>query len=360
MNFKQWLINEEIYPNNTATVYHRTEHASNIERILQSGYKTGGGQMYGNGLYTTISLESQFKSYMSIYGNYVIKFHVTDLDKYLVFHPNMAKKIHGQNYKISDQLKNFNLAGSFTEDKLRQYDEAQEKTGTVNGNNAVKFCRENIGILHTIKGIIYYGTNDGYCLVKYKPVNDNTIKMLGYAEAQVEDINKMNELYANKGWNTSTDKANIKDIQDLEPDQREKYATITPNNLKSVSEIVTLIKDEKSNFEEIFEYIKRNKLIDQKYKNTIVRLILKYKKEISVEQLLELVKYKKEISIEELIELINYKKEISIKQLLELMKYTNMSTSEREKFIATYLPEKVNSIKQYVNDPSNFTSTHDD
>ena len=156
MNFKQWLINEEIYPNNTATVYHRTEHVSSIERILQSGYETGGGQMYGNGLYTTISLESQFKSYMSRYGTFVIKFHVTDLDKYLVFHPNMAKRIHGQNYKISDQLKNFNLAGSFTEDKLRQYDEAQEQTGTVNGNNAVKFCRENIGILHAIKGIIYY------------------------------------------------------------------------------------------------------------------------------------------------------------------------------------------------------------
>ena len=79
-----------------------------------------------------------------------------------------------------------------------------------------------------------------------------------------------------------------------------------------------------------------------------------------MEQLLELVKYKKEISIEELIELINYKKDIPIEKLLELMKYTNMSTSEREKFIATYLPEKVNSIKQYVNDPSNFTSTHDD
>lgn len=360
MNFKQWLINEEIYPNNTATVYHRTEHVSSIERILQSGYETGGGQMYGNGLYTTISLESQFKSYMSRYGTFVIKFHVTDLDKYLVFHPNMAKRIHGQNYKISEQLKNFNLAGSFTEDKLRQYDEAQEQTGTVNGNNAVKFCRENIGILHAIKGIIYYGTNDGYCLVKYKPVNDNTIKMLGYAKAPVEDINKMNELYANKGWNTSTDKANIKDIQDLEPDQREKYTKITPVNSKSTSEIVNLIKDEKSTFQEIFEYIKGNRFIDQKYKNTIVRLILKYKKDISVEQLLELVKYKKEISVEELIELINYKKDIPIEKLLELMKYTNMSTSEREKFIATYLPEKVNSIKQYVNDPSNFTSTHDD
>jgi hypothetical protein len=42
------------------------------------------------------------------------------------------------------------------------------------------------------------------------------------------------------------------------------------------------------------------------------------------------------------------------------MKYTNMSTSEREKFIATYLPEKANLIKQHVNDPSNFTSTFDD
>ena len=85
MNFKQWLINEEIYPNNTATVYHRTKEVSLIQGILESGYTPGPGAMYGAGLYTTISLESQFKSYMSIYGTLVVKFHVTDLDKYLVF-----------------------------------------------------------------------------------------------------------------------------------------------------------------------------------------------------------------------------------------------------------------------------------
>ena len=59
MNFKQWLLSEEIFPqNNTATVYHRTKSVDSVSNMLTQGFRIGEGCLYGCGLYTTFDINS--------------------------------------------------------------------------------------------------------------------------------------------------------------------------------------------------------------------------------------------------------------------------------------------------------------
>jgi hypothetical protein len=123
--FKQWLLTEEIDRNGkTAIVYHRTKKIENAIGILQYGSKSDfhkdhpmlsdfDKKYQPTSMFFVFDLESTMGK-AGTYGNAIIKFKVTDLDKYLVFHTNMAKRIHGDNYKLSDQLREFKISQNFT------------------------------------------------------------------------------------------------------------------------------------------------------------------------------------------------------------------------------------------------------
>lgn len=227
MNFKSWLLSEEIFPNKTATVFHRTKDIQNLENILSRGFKTGEGCMYGCGLYTTFSLESQFYDYMAKYGEVIVKFKVTDLDKYLIFHPSVAKYVLGSKYTLKDQLEKFNIK-NIKEEIITQADE-ELKRSPFSAKVAQEFTSiyaNDIISLKKVKGVIYRGSSDGYCLVKYEPVEDGTISVLGYAVAHTNDVNKMKELLANKEWITSTQSLKMKQIATLSPEKKEKFSEI--------------------------------------------------------------------------------------------------------------------------------------
>ena len=66
--------------------------------------------------------------------------------------------------------------------------------GKFSSELAIKMYYENKNLENKAKGIIYYGSSDGYCLVKYPPVEDGTITMLGYAnDVPTNDLVKMQE-----------------------------------------------------------------------------------------------------------------------------------------------------------------------
>ena len=297
MNFKEWLnINEEIFPNKTATVYHRTcfqcdanDSVNSVSNILTSKFEVGYGSgcMYGCGLYTTFALESQFSSYMHRYGHAVIKFKVTDLDKYLIFQLSVAKQIHGEDYKISSQFKKLGLLNkpNVDESKLKEYDERQEKEN-YSSTLAREFYEQNKWIEKSVKGIIYYGGNDGYCLVKYEPVQDGTITMLGYAVADVDNQQKMEELKSNIGWITSTEKAKIKYIYSLPNDQKSKYNFIDKfiaQNINKFSnaEVDDLIEKRQNWFGGLEDLDNVTDTLLDNYKDQIEKVIIKHKKELS-------------------------------------------------------------------------------
>jgi hypothetical protein len=81
------LLKEEVY-GNKAIVYHRTK--LNIEQLndiffnKKWSFGSNAGSMYGSGLYTTYSLESQMNDIMlHTYGKNIIKFSV-NLKNFLI------------------------------------------------------------------------------------------------------------------------------------------------------------------------------------------------------------------------------------------------------------------------------------
>ena len=236
MNFKNWLLTEEIFPNKTATVFHRTKNLGNVESIFKNSFRTSGDGLVGDGLYTTFSLESQFNSYMAEYGDMIIKFKAVDLDKYLIFQPSVAKYVLGEeNYTLEKQLEKLNIKEQinlneisinpfkwFKQQQQPQQQPQQPKTTTISDYDkklstekfsdkiAREFYQKNKWIDGKIYGVIYSSPFDGHCLVKYKPV-ENGITMIGYADAPVSsNKEKIANLHNNIGWITSASTTNIK------------------------------------------------------------------------------------------------------------------------------------------------------
>ncbi|MEI7488018.1 MAG: hypothetical protein WCJ72_11540, partial [Chryseobacterium sp.] len=297
MNFKKWLISEEIYSQNkTATVYHRTcagcdvlKSVKAVSNILTTSYKMTPQGAYGAGLYTTYKIESQFTNFMQGYGKAIVKFKVTDLDKYLVFELSEAKKIHGKDYKISDQLKKLGILDRFDKSKLEEYDERQKKPNSSELAHAI--LNQNHWIENSIKGIIYYSQGDGYCLLKYPIIQDETITMLGYAIADNDDVEKIEELKNNKGWIATVGAlgTSIKNVYNSK--NKEKFAF--GDNSKMIDYIIDQVS-KSENLEEIGKKFKPQiekiseldvaRLIassERKDKDKMAELIIKNKSEIS-------------------------------------------------------------------------------
>ena len=204
------LVNEAIYgQNRTATVFHRTKDISSVSGILSTGFMPGRGKMYGSGLYTTFDIESQLSHNMSIYGPYIVKFIVKDLDQYLVFDPEEAKKIHKGNWELNDQLKKFGI------ESPKKY---SMNTNGFSSDLALKLYKDVGGeqeVMGKVKGIIFRGHNDNNVLVKFDPVDDGTITMSAYTYCPInnpDEVPSPDELK----WEKSSSKASLKSIYGLE------------------------------------------------------------------------------------------------------------------------------------------------
>jgi len=333
MNFKEWLLNEEIFPNKTATVYHRTKSIKDVSSILTSDYKVGTGCYYGCGLYTTFAIESQFTSYMKTYGKAVVKFKVTDLDKYLIFQLSVAKQIHGKDYKISDQLKKLGVLNKVDESKLKEYDEQQEKE-SYSSTLAKDFYDKNTWIVNSVKGIIYYGKNDGYCLLKYPTVQDGTITMLAYAVAEPDDMKKMEELKSDIGWIKSVGVlgTSIKNVYKSPEKIKGKFAFGDNKKIENIINIFLTSKNlevtakklasELDKFSDGDVYYLLNAATD---KEKMAEVIAKYKQKLSDDNIRVLLwRLPNKDKIDEIAELIiKNKKELSFSDVQNLLHYAN-------------------------------------
>ena len=330
MNFKEWLLSEEIhFQNKVATVYHRTctncdkeESIKSVSGILTSDYKVGTGCMYGCGLYTTYTLESQFSNYMNSYGKVVAKFKVEELDKYLVFQLMPAYNIHGDNYKISDQLKKLGVLDKVDPDKLKGYDEQQKEK--YSSPLALRFYNENKQWIESIRGIMYYGPDDGHCLLKYQPVQDGTITLLSYAVAAPIDMKKMEELKNPKSklWITSTDKASIKSIYKSTSD-KDRFSfgdnSYVVKKLLNSKNLRLTVKRLGPELNQLSDSNVRYFIWNAPDRNEMAELIIEYKPELSDDNVDAFLEFAPDIDrIAELI--VKYKTELSndgIRQLLE-------------------------------------------
>jgi len=354
MNFKHWLLNEEIWDKNNATVYHRIESVKDVSSLLTSDFKAGAGKgcQFGCGLYANYAIESQFRDVMQMYGYVLIKFKLTNLDKYLVFQLSVAKQIHGKDYKLSDQLKKLGVLNKVLDkNKLKEYDERQETGlddfgGKFVGNLALDFYGENKWIENSIKGIIYFSKGDGYCLVKYNPVQDGTITMLGYAVAETNDMEKMQQLKNNIGWITTVGRLGtpIKRVYNSTYPNKEKFAFDGKNEMDYAKKIFLNSENLELTAKKLESHINKFSDSDISYlldkatdKDKMAEVIAKSKTNFSDDNLTRLLNAATDDNKDKMAELIIQKKpELSDKDISYLLDKAN----EKDKIAELIIQKK--------------------
>lgn len=345
--FKDWLVLEEVFPNKTATAYHRTKSLDNIQGVLSSGFKKtapetwAGNCLYGCGLYTTFDINSQFSDYMKIYGNYLIKFKVTNLANYLIFQKQVAKHILGSEYKISTQLKRLTTK-KFNQEELERLDKQQENA--IYSSEVFKeFYDKNRWIESELTGGIYRGQNDGYSLLKYYPI-DQSITMIAYAHAPVE-------LSANDiQWITSSKHMRIKDTYRSKPSQKRSDQSILEPDRASYENLIYASKNNLFDF--IIKILKQTSdwpphIISQMInsspqKKKLIKLITTYKKHFSasdIESILTNSFYLEPTFFEEVI--IKLGKNINVVEIENFSEFLkNLSEEEKKLFLTRIIQNK--------------------
>ncbi len=299
MNFKSWFIlSEELYlQNNTATIFHRTKSFDFVQQMINGGFTAGGGKFHGPGLYSTYTLEGTTNL---SYGDYVVKLKVNNLKNYFVLEPDIAKQIHGNDWKLKDQARILELTLKLTDEQWQKYQKISE-SGQFGSAAASKALKDDGHFLweHGCKGIIYNGAQDGKCICVYAPYED--LQFLAYAYAPTPTTVD----YIEKNWVKSSKDVSIRSISDLKfpkkigstsvekPYEIENSERVTSEILKQIYDDFKIGKYVKLKF-----YLSRNKLSDEDIhnfievapnKNQMINFIIKYKTELSGSNVFDLL-----------------------------------------------------------------------
>ena len=172
-----FIIKEKIY-GNMATVFHRTSISDLVNKIFDSGFKPGDGDMYGRGFYSTYELKSQFGSNMEgNYGPIIVKF-ACPISTFFIFDYDEFKK--SPNFKkLNSPSKNEFLKAQFEFFKMDYSNFSFEKAHSSKfTSKTALWCTQNIlNFKKLCEGIIYTGQRDGQCLLAY---NTKLIYPLSY------------------------------------------------------------------------------------------------------------------------------------------------------------------------------------
>lgn len=146
------ILNEEIY-GNIGTVYHRSRSdPKSFTGYLEKGEWQSGsnaGNMYGLGLYTVFSLESN----QSFYGSYLYKLHVKGIKNFYIFLPKIYNKVWGTNKSYDEMIAE------------------QNKRFGLNVKAYTDFIHSGSKLHSKCAGIIFHGNHDGDVCIIWEPRN---------------------------------------------------------------------------------------------------------------------------------------------------------------------------------------------
>ena len=162
-----------------------------------SGFTAGGGDYHGKGLYTCYKFNPKIAS---SYGNICLVFEI-DISNFLITFEDLAKQVHGENWRIKDQLlKLYQLEERSPEsiEKYRQLlseipdsdlemgtsvQDLSSRTAHISLRLLREFTKENITCFYD--GIVLFGSGDGPVCVSFLPKYD--AKLIGLGR-----VNKVN------------------------------------------------------------------------------------------------------------------------------------------------------------------------
>jgi hypothetical protein len=231
MNFKNWILNEELWiDRNFATVFHRTASTKNIEAILNGGWKVGQGDMYGSGLYTTFSVDSQLNKRKATdspatmhetYGVYILKFKLDNIRRFLVFEKSIADQMYPNGSTLKDQFRRLQVPLSATD--MEYVNEAQKMMDIAGSNSptnltsskAAHYLVKNINLPQKVPGIMFYGPNDGHVCVIYPPYTKLTLIAYTRDNGKATDASQL-QWSSIRLFNRNFDKDLLKPTQELQ------------------------------------------------------------------------------------------------------------------------------------------------
>jgi hypothetical protein len=210
------LLKEEVY-GNKAIVYHRTK--LNIEQLndiffnKKWSFGSNAGSMYGAGLYTTYSLESQMSNRMiSAYGKNIIKFSV-NLKNFLICDYEEFQKTpqYQRLNKPKEKDENGNLV--FIIEQLKDKNIIVNDLYSKNLNYTSDTILYLLGKYKNIKllfdGIMYTGSHDGKCCVVFFQSVYNTSIPLGYYTPKNDSTSNINDYQYISSFNKDKNFKNI-------------------------------------------------------------------------------------------------------------------------------------------------------
>lgn len=176
-----------------------------------TGFRPGSGAMYGKALYACYKFNPEIAH---VYGNLCLKFEV-DISNFIIFFEDLAKQIHGDDWRIEDQVRKVLKARGYdfdaevdniTKISLRilindiiRY--SQSCTESIIGKSylndsdltsglALRFTKvaKKVNMPLLFDGIIFRGGRDGPVCVSYDPENDAKLTKLGRINKSGSDV----------------------------------------------------------------------------------------------------------------------------------------------------------------------------
>jgi hypothetical protein len=194
MNRSQVLTHflEEIV-GNAAIVYHRTGAQAFTdpktgkvlsgkdipENIIAQGFAEGRDGMYGPGIYATYRLNSQFRDFMSRYGEYLIKCRV-NLQGYIILDYAEAKKVYKNAYTLRQQLGQYYAPRWLDKEAewITKYETQLQYHPQDTTSNIAASLHKYYALEQVVPGIVFLGGHDDAVVVTY---NSRFILPVDYA-----------------------------------------------------------------------------------------------------------------------------------------------------------------------------------
>lgn len=197
------ILKEEVF-SSLAVAYHRTRNLKDTNAIGQSGFKAGGGAMYGKGIYLTYDFDDQQDEYMTRnYGPFVIRCKV-NLTGFLIFDRDIALRVYGSRSSLEDQFAYFGIpiptddegpAGVAARPLRAVVTSTYDYEPGLTSRRAKLFTNwlfsesaQKIRFKQPVKGLVFTGANDGRVIVAYDPSS-----VIPFAWARVINLTKARE-----------------------------------------------------------------------------------------------------------------------------------------------------------------------
>ena len=291
-----------------------------------SYFAAGGGDAYGKGLYTCYEFNPKIARG---YGDVILRFEV-DLTNFMVFTEEIAKGIHGENYRLEDQFRTIITRKGYDYDKLvsdpkiiefvnflksmssLDYQEDQSYSlqafaGTKGTDRTAGICidtlkelsikTENAILLRNlIEGVVFHGDGDGpVCIIYHPEIATNYILTgAGYFHPETRDAVIHDDIEELAGRKSSIQLKDYIKIQQEElesdDDKQDALDRQKQSNLKAIKRYVnrklpdeedlSAIKSKEEAFLKIYDIL-TEKILPGLYNTEIGKRIIELRSELS-------------------------------------------------------------------------------